>query len=174
MTLEENELSFPLERTPAMKVLGSLWTGSFSGQVIVSALFLIGLLFMANQDFNVLSISFFIGFILPICYLIHTRVVRRGKKLMKPWCDIKVEGNILHYRTGFPNTTIPGWQNVTLDKSNRDLILRGNEVGGYHLRLSGEVVVRLGLWLDIEQARSSALNLSKLTQGQVSEKIKNQ
>ncbi|MHA2098480.1 MAG: hypothetical protein ACW99A_07320 [Candidatus Kariarchaeaceae archaeon] len=171
MTKKDTELSFHLERTPAMKFLGSLWTGSFSGQVIVSALFLIGLFFMANQKFNILSISFFIGFTLPICYLLHTRIVRRGKKLMKTWCDIKVENETLHFRTGFPNTTIPGWQEVTLDTENRDLIIKGNEVGGYHLRLSGETIVRLGLWLDLEQARSSAAILSELTKGSVSEQL---
>ncbi|MCE7734734.1 MAG: hypothetical protein GPJ54_07660 [Candidatus Heimdallarchaeota archaeon] len=169
MTDQENEFSFPLERSPAMKILGGLWTGSFSGQVLVGVLLFIGILFMGNQSFNLLSISFFIGFIMPIVYLMHTRIVKTGKKLMKPWCDVKIENNILNFRTGFPNTTIPGWQEVTLDKKNRDFIIKGNQVGGYHLRLSGDEIIRLGLWMNLDHARKAANDLSVLTKGNVTE-----
>ena len=169
MNNKQNEFSFPLERSPAMKVLGSLWTGSLPVQILVSALLLIGILFLGNQGFNILSISFFIGFIIPLTYLMHTRIVRRGKILMKPWCDVKIENDILNFRTGFPNTTIPGWQEITLDKENRDFVIRGNQVGGYHLRLSGKEVIRLGLWMNLDEARKAANDLVALTSGNVTE-----
>lgn len=169
MNDKKNEYSFPLERSSAMKFLGGLWTGSFSGQILVSTLLFIGVLFMGNQKFNLLSISFFIGFIMPIVYLMHTRIVKKGKKLMKPWCDVKIENNILNFRTGFPNTTIPGWQEVTLDEENRDFVIKGNQVGGYHLRLSGDEIIRLGLWMNLEDARKAANDLSVLTKGNVTE-----
>ena len=169
MSDKKNEFSFPLERSQAMKFLGGLWTGSFSGQILVSTLLFIGVLFMGNQRFNLLSISFFIGFIMPIVYLMHTRIVKKGKKLMKPWCDVKIENDVLNFRTGFPNTTISGWQELKLDKNNRDFVIKGNQIGGYHLRLSGDVIVRLGLWMNIEEARQAANDLSVLTKGTVTE-----
>lgn len=171
MSLKESELSFPLERSSAMRILGIMWTGSFSGQIIVSALLLIGLLFMGNQDFNLLSISFFIGFTLPLSILIHKRVVSKGKKLMRPWCDIKFENNILYYRSGFPNTMDPNWQEVVVTNDNRDVKIKGSEVGGYHLRLSGSAVIRLGLWERWEDARENAEKLVKFTKGHISEQI---
>jgi hypothetical protein len=106
---------------------------------------------------------------MPIVYLMHTRIVKKGKKLMKPWCDVKIENNILNFRTGFPNTTIPGWQEVTLDEENRDFVIKGNQVGGYHLRLSGDEIIRLGLWMNLEDARKAANDLSVLTKGNVTE-----
>ncbi|MHA2090860.1 MAG: hypothetical protein ACW98K_08365 [Candidatus Kariarchaeaceae archaeon] len=140
------ELTFPLERSPSMKLLGIFWTGSISGQVLVGFLLFIGLFFMGNEHFNLLSISFFIGFILPISFLLHKRLVRKGKKLMKPWCEIQYVKDTLTYKTGFP----------------------------YHLRLSGKAdpPVRLGLWSQLDQARKSAKKLQSLLGGDLDEKLR--
>ncbi|OLS20087.1 MAG: hypothetical protein HeimC2_38880 [Candidatus Heimdallarchaeota archaeon LC_2] len=172
MTKKDNEFSFQLERSPSMRVLGSLWTGSFSGQILVGALFTIGLVFMTSQKFNILSISFFIGFIFPMLYLMHTRIVRKGKELMKPWCNIKIENKILHYKTGFPNTMEIGWQEISINVETQNFTIKGSEVGGYHLRLSGSEIVRLGLWLNLSDAQEAASRLANLTGGVVSEDIK--
>lgn len=172
MKKKNNEFSFELQRTPAMKVLGSLWTGSFSGQILVSALIAIGLVFMTSQKFNILSIVFFMGFILPISFTMHKRVVRKGKALMKPWCYVRIEDNILHYKTGFPNTMEPEWQEVPITDDTRNFTIKGSDVGGYHLRVSGSDIIRLGLWANLSDAQESANKLIELTGGVVSEDIK--
>ncbi len=172
MKKKNNEFSFELERSPAMKLLGSLWTGSFSGLILVSALIAIGLVFMTSQKFNILSIVFFMGFILPISYMMHIRVVRKGKALMKPWCNIRIEDEVLHYKTGFPNTMEPDWHEVSITDETRNFTIKGSEVGGYHLRVSGPGIIRLGLWANLLDAQESANKLIKLTGGTVSEDIK--
>ncbi|MHA2169739.1 MAG: hypothetical protein ACXAB7_07580 [Candidatus Kariarchaeaceae archaeon] len=168
------ELTFPLERSPSMKLLGIFWTGSISGQILVGFLLFIGLFFMGNEHFNLLSISFFIGFILPISFLLHKRLVRKGKKLMKPWCEIQYVKDTLTYKTGFPNTMNPDWQELKITKENNSIIIIGSEVGGYHLRLSGKAdpPVRLGLWSQLDQARKSAKKLQSLLGGDLDEKLR--
>ncbi|MCH8906469.1 MAG: hypothetical protein IH840_05200 [Candidatus Heimdallarchaeota archaeon] len=168
-----SELTFPLERSPAMKILGNLWTGKISGQILVLVLLAIGVAFLGNQGFNFLSIFFVLGFILPTAYWIHKRVVTKGKRLMGGWCDVKVQKNTLSYKTGFPNTMNPEWQELTLTKKNRNIIIRGGEVGGYHLRIGGtdKNPLRLGLWVNLENAREGGQQLADLLGGKVSEKL---
>ncbi|MHA2252111.1 MAG: hypothetical protein ACXAD7_17230 [Candidatus Kariarchaeaceae archaeon] len=165
------ELSFPLERSPSMQLLGKIWTGSISGQVLVGALLLIGVYFMGMEEFNIISIAFFIGFILPVSYILHKRLVRKGKKLMHPWCDIQYEKNNISFKTGFPNTMNPEWQTVKITKENKNITIKGGELSGYHLKLGGTPPVRLGLWMNLSDAKESAKELASLLGGDVTEDI---
>lgn len=167
---ENVTLSFPLERTSAMRFLGIMWTGYASGQILVSILLLIGVLFLGNQKFSFLSIFFFVGFILPVSIYLHRRMVSKGRKLMRKWCDIKYKDNLLYFKTGFPNTMNPEWQSIKIEEveeENQKIILKGEEVGGYHLRINHDDVYRFGLWLNFEDANSSARELAKLLNWQI-------
>lgn len=166
------EKSFPLQRTPTMKVLGRIWTGTLFGQIMVIALLLIGLIFMGNQDFNLLSILFSLLFLFPISAFIHIKVVRRGQKLMMEECLIKFdsENRILEYKTGFPNTMDPNWQQTKLGKEHDKVYLKGDELGGYHLRVGeirGKDTIRLGLWFSKEDAVADGTSFADMIKAKI-------
>lgn len=167
-----DKLTFPLERSSAMRLMGILWTGSVSGQILVGSLLLIGVLFMGKLGFSPLSIIFFIIFIVPMALILHHRLVRKGKHLMVPWCEIELNGDELRFQTGFPNTMNPKIQLVTITDKNRDILLKGGEDTGYQLQLSGDTfpVIKLGLWINFEDAEKSANDLKKLLKGKILDK----
>ncbi len=105
--------------------------------------------------------------------IFHVRMVQKGKRLMKPWCHIKYEKNLLSFKTGFPNTMNPEWQEIEITDKNNGVIVKGSETGGYHLRLSGDAVevIRLGLWSNLDEAKKSGNELLNLLGGELMEVI---
>jgi len=176
--MEPVEYSYPLERSPAMRILGVMWTGKISGQIFIFILIMIGVGFMGALRFAPITIIFFIIFIIPNSILIHLRLVRKGKKLMEGWCDVKFysESNILEYKSGFPNTMDPDWQEVEITEENRDITIKGSERGGYHMRLGEKPdeeneYIRLGLWINLDDAIHAAEQLQEHLGGHLEVKI---
>ncbi|MDH5404027.1 MAG: hypothetical protein OEZ01_10215 [Candidatus Heimdallarchaeota archaeon] len=161
------KLSFPLERSPAMRLLGYLMTGNLLGQILILVLFSIGFFFMVNQEFNLISLFFFSFFILPMSYLFHKRFVSKGKSLMYPWCEVIVVNDQIKIKSGFPNTMNPGWQIIDLSEITKNILIKGDDESGYFLQLSGDNIpfIRLGLWINKIEAISSAEKLATLING---------
>jgi len=166
------EFQFPIERSSAMKLLGQFWTGIIPGQILIGALIFISLLFMGNQQFNLISIIIFFLIFLPFIIVIHQRFVNKGRRLMVSSCSIRFDTDEMKFEftSGFPNTMKPELQEVIIQDKNRDVTIKGDSVGGYHLRL-GNVkdirAIRLGLWFDKEDAVNGANKLVNLTNGQL-------
>lgn len=167
------ELVFPIERNSAMHRLGILMTGAVSGRILVSALLLIGIAFMGTQGFSPISIMFFIVFIGPMSVLVHKRLVKRGKLLMRELCTLKIDGENITYWTGYPNSMNPYPINLTIDDKNKDIVIKGELDTGYHLRLTGNAYppTMFGLWYDLEEARKAAEMLKKYTKGAITEEL---
>ncbi len=168
--MEYDEIIFPIERTPAMRLMGHIWTGYISGEILVGILIATSLLAMGKSNFSIISIIYTIVFIIPLILFIHFRMVRKGKKLMRDYTLIQFDGEILSYITGFPNTTDPNWQNMVVDDKHRDIEIRGADGIGFHLRIGVDKPVRLGLWIDINDARKGAEKLNKWLKGSITEK----
>lgn len=167
------EMSFPLERSPAMRILGGILTGKLSGQIIVAVLLIIGVAFMGGLQFAPISIIFFFVFFVPVSIMVHLRIISKGKKLMGGWCDIRyyTESKTLEYRTGFPNTMQPEWQEAEITEEIENIHIIGGEVGGYQLRL-GEPedkaeAIRLGLWVKLDDVKEAAEKLANLWNGEI-------
>jgi hypothetical protein len=154
-----------------------MWTGTFMGQLLVGILIVIGLLFLSSQDFTPISILFSVFFLLPMAVSIHMRLVSKGKRLMRNWCDVKLfpESMSIQVLSGYPNTMIHGWKDIPITDDNKDVVIIGGEVSGYQLRLGNEAVkdaVRLGLWLELEDAKAAAEQMISFTGGTVAIDIK--
>ena len=169
MVVMEQRHEFDIERTTPMNILGHIMTGSISGIIIVSVLLFIGILFLSNQNFSPISIIYFSIFILPMGFIIYNRLVKRGKKLMGDICFvvISLENDIkkLKFKSGFPNTMNPNWQILSIDDKNRDLEIKGDDLGGYYIKLNNNdnqnEDIRLGLWIDLIDAEENAKKLQK-------------
>lgn len=163
------ELEFPIDRTKPMQLLGNLWTGNVLGQVLVGVLIVIAIILMNAWDFALISIIFTVIFIMPMVLLIHKSMVSKSKKLMRTTCNMQFEDNVLQFRSGFPNTMDTKWQSVDISDENKNILLKGSETGGIHIKLSGDSkkVVRLGLWLNLEEAIIGAKMLQKWLKGDI-------
>ena len=161
--IKMEELEFPIERTKPMQLLGNLWTGNILGQVLVGVLIIIAIILMNAWDFALISIIFTVIFIIPMILLIHKSMVSKSKKLMRTSCNLQFEGDELQFRSGFPNTMETKWQSVSITDENKHILLTGSETGGIHIKLSGDdkKVIRLGLWVDLEEAMNGAKLLQK-------------
>ena len=165
----EQRLEFDIERTTPMNILGHIMTGSISGIIIVSVLLLIGILFLSNQNFSPISIIYFSVFILPMGFVIYNRLVKRGKKLMGNICVviISIDNDMtkIKFKSGFPNTMNPDWQTLSLSEKNRDIKIKGDDLGGYYIKLNNDdnddKDIRLGLWIDLIDAEDNAKKLQK-------------
>ncbi len=165
------ELEFPIERTKPMKLLGNLWTGNVLGQVLVGVLIVVAIVLMNAWDFALISVIFTLVFIIPMVLLIHKNMVSKSKKLMRTTCDLQFENDTLQFRSAFPNTMDTKWQSVTIDDENKNILLVGSETGGIHIKLSGDSkkVIRLGLWIEFEEAMNGAKMLQKWLKGDISD-----
>ena len=166
------ELHFPIQRTTAMRLLGQFWTGIIPGQIIVGVLIFIGLFFLGNQEFSLISLIIFFLLFLPFALIIHQRFVKKGKRLMTEWCDIRffTEEMRIEYSSGFPNTMKPDRQNILVTDNNKDITIKGDNVAGYHLRLGIEAKIdatRFGLWFNVQDAENAAIKLAALTKGKI-------
>ncbi|MCY3414690.1 MAG: hypothetical protein INQ03_23775 [Candidatus Heimdallarchaeota archaeon] len=172
------EIQFPLERYPAMTWLGYLMTGAISGRILVSALLVIGGVFMVNVGFAPISFIFFIIFVLPMAIVFQKRLVIRSKKLMSTVCEILVNDSMLSYKTGFPNTMQPEWQEVKITDKNKNILIKGSadkdKNSGYFLQLSGNAYpeIKLGLWYELEDAWEAAKQLQRVLRGEITQDLK--
>ena len=169
------ELSFPLEREQNIKLLGMLLTGVITGRILSGTLIMIGLFFMNSMQFAPISLVFFVVFIAPMALLLYRRMVTKGKQLMKPWCDIIFkEESKMELKTGYPNTMDPNWREIEITDENRDIYIRGSEETGFQLQLSGDAFpdIRIGLWVNKENAEKAADELKIHLKGKIREFVK--
>lgn len=99
---------------------------------------------------------------------------------MRDFCQVRYDEktNALTFRTGFPNTNDPTWQQIIIDDKVLGIEIRGNEIGGYHMRLlvkeerGIEDIVRLGLFLDLDEIEQEAEKLGRIIDKPVNVNVK--
>ena len=102
-------------------------------------------------------------------FVIYNRLVKRGKKLMGNICVviISIDNDMtkIKFKSGFPNTMNPDWQTLSLSEKNRDIKIKGDDLGGYYIKLNNDdnddKDIRLGLWIDLIDAEDNAKKLQK-------------
>ena len=59
----------------------------------------------------------------------------------------------------------PDWQILSINDKNRDIEIKGDDLGGYYIKLNNndddKEDIRLGLWIDLIDAEENAKILQK-------------
>ncbi len=51
---------------------------------------------------------------------------------------VSLENNMtkLKFKSGFPNTMNPDWQVLSINDKNKDIEIKGDDLGGYYIKLN--------------------------------------
>lgn len=175
---EEEAITIVLERTRAMRIIGSVVTGNISGIIFNSVLLFIGVIMLVELQFALIALLFFLFFIIPTIYLIHTRLVSRGSKLMERYTVLRYKDDYLMYYSAYPHTffldPIKIFYNDIIN-----VIVKGYIPFGFYVELERETInkalnevkktkekrkiekSRIGLWLTSEDAIEFGTSISK-------------
>ncbi len=152
------EFVAPIQRSGAVQLYSGVLTNYYLGFITFGILILIGLTFLFNSNFSLVSLIFFFGFVVPALFFIHFKLVRKGRLLMRKTAVMEIDEENFKIVSGHPNTASSKPIIIQKDEIS-EISVKGYSELGFFLSL-GESQIKMGLWRKLEDAKEFAQSIA--------------